>query len=90
MRKMNKRAIAPITATILLLTVSILIGAIAMNIGKKYSAAEETPVQESSIVISINDVLGDELKELQLKYITGKITREEYVEKEKLILSGSG
>lgn len=89
---MNKKALSPLAATILLVAFALVVGVVTMHVGRKYveeevEVKEETPF-ESSIIININDILGDELKELQIKYITGKITREEYLEKEEEVVGG--
>lgn len=86
---MNKKALSPLAATAILVILSILIGTATMSFGKKY--VEKTTVEkeetmapyQSAIVINIDDVLGDDLKELQIRYITGKISKEEYLEREK-------
>jgi flagellin-like protein len=90
---MNKKALSPLMATILLVVFALVVGTVTMNVGKEYvekTDTEETATEErptgSSIVIDINDVLGDDLKELQIMYITGKITKEEYLEMEKELI----
>jgi len=92
---MNKKALSPLMATVLLVVFALVIGTVTMNVGKSYvekeivsESKEDTESFQSAIVISIDDFLGDELKELQIKYITGKITKEEYFEKERDIIDG--
>ncbi len=86
---MNKRALSPLMATLLLVAFAIVVGAITMNWGKSYVEKIEVkePVEklESSIMISIKDV-DTPLKELQIKYITGQISEEEYLEQEKELI----
>ena len=83
---MNKRALSPLIATLLLVLFAIIIGAITMSWGKNYveHIEDKAPVEklESSIVISIKDI-NTPLKDLQVKHITGVISEEEYYEKEK-------
>ncbi|HII16706.1 TPA: hypothetical protein HA361_02210 [Candidatus Woesearchaeota archaeon] len=86
----GKRGLSPLVATIILVVFSLLIGTIVMSLGGKYTAVNEdagaSASTGSAMVISTDDFLGDPLKELQIKYITGKISREEYLEKEQEIL----
>ena len=89
----NKRALSPLVATVLLVVFALVIGTITMNWGRTYveSIKEEPEISvggvfESAVVISIKDI-DNPLKELQLEYITGKITKEEYVQKEKTLIN---
>ena len=87
---MNKKALSPLIATVLLVVFALVIGTVTMNLGKSYVEGEPTAEKEvepfeSSIIINIDDVLGDDLKELQIKYITGKITKEDVIESEVLL-----
>lgn len=81
---MNKKALSPLMATIILVVFALIIGTITMNLGKNYvdtlSPEGEDEVR-SSIVISINDI-DTPLKQLQIKHITGQISQEEYLEQE--------
>ncbi len=84
---MNKKAISPLVATFLLVVFALIIGTVAMNWGKNYvggvskqQTGEET--LEETITINPDDV-DTPLKKLQVEYITGKISEEEYVEKQK-------
>lgn len=87
----NRKALSPLIATILLVVFALLIGTITMNWGRSYveKIKEEPKVDffESSVVINIKDI-DTPLKELQIQYITGRITRTEYIEKEKELISG--
>lgn len=85
----NKRALSPLVATMLLVVFALVIGTITMNWGKSYvERIKEEPIAEfdSAVIISIKDI-DTPLKELQLQYITGKITKEEYIEKEKDLIN---
>ena len=87
---MNKKALSPLMATILLVVFALVIGMVTMNLGKGYVEETEHETGEGdgrgSVVINVDDVLEDELKELQLRYINGQISREEYLEQEKEIV----
>ena len=88
---MNKRAISPLIATILLVLFALVLGAITMNWGKSYVEAveEEKPTTIESLnaafIISIKS-LDTPLKELQIKHITDQLTEEEYLAQEKELL----
>jgi len=84
----NKRALSPLLATILLLVFALVIGTITINWGRSYvEKIQEEPAGgafDSAIIISIEDV-DTPLKQLQLQFITGKISEQEYKEREKAI-----
>lgn len=88
---MARRAISPLIATILLIAFALLIGTATMNWGKAYVDKIDTKKGtgdrfDSAIIISL-DKIDTPLKELQIKYITGQISAEEYFEKEKEVLN---
>ncbi len=90
----SKRALSPLIATILLVVFALVIGTITMNWGRSYvEKIKEEPVGvgadvfDSAVIISIKDI-DTPLKELQIDYITGKISEQEYIEKEKTLISG--
>ena len=90
-QKMNRKAISPLIATILLVVFALVIGTITMNWGRAYVENIEEPKEdakplESAIIISIKDI-NTPLKELQIDHITGKLTEEEYLEQEKGLVS---
>lgn len=83
---MNRKAISPLIATILLVVFALVIGTITMNWGRAYVEDIEEPKEdakplESAIIISIKDI-NTPLKELQIDHITGKLTEEEYLKQE--------
>lgn len=86
----NKRALSPLLATILLLVFALVIGTITINWGKAYvENIQEEPkvgVFDNAVIININDI-DTPLKELQLQYITKKITEQEYLEREKALIN---
>ena len=90
---MNRKAISPLIATILLIAFALVVGLVTMNWGKAYSSkigAEKEAAKnekfDSAVIISL-DKIDTPLKELQIKYITGQITTEKYLEKEKELLN---
>ncbi len=90
---MNKKALSPLVATLLLVISALVLGAVTMTWGRAYAegteeVAAEEPETESAIIISIKDI-DDPLKDLQIDYITNRITKYEYLEKEQELLSRS-
>jgi flagellin-like protein len=85
---MNKKGLSPLIATILLVVFALIIGTATMSWGKNYvSSVPDEPSQfASSFVISIEQI-DDPLKELQIRYITDKINRSEYLVREQQVLS---
>ncbi len=86
---MNRKALSPLMATLLLVVFAIVVGAITMSWGKNYveNLEHKEPVEklESAVVVSIKDI-DTPLKQLQIQYITGQISQEEYLEKEKELI----
>jgi len=82
---MNKKALSPLVATMILVVFALIIGAITMNWGKSYvESLEETEskdLKSGTILIDIEDVDSD-LKRLQIKHIRGMITEEEYLQQQ--------
>ncbi len=86
---MNKRALSPLIATVLLVVSALIIGTATMSWGKNYvdTIPEEKPESfGSSLVIDIKQ-LDNPLKDLQVKYITDRITLEEYLDEEQEVLN---
>lgn len=84
---MNKKGLSPLVATALLVVFALIIGTITMSWGKSYveGIGEEGEAFEDTVMISVEDV-DTPLKKLQLEYITGKISEDEYIEKEKELI----
>jgi len=84
---MNKKGLSPLMATIILVLFALVIGTITMNLGKDYvdTIGDEEEPQQSAIVINLQDV-NTPLKQLQVKYITDQISKEEYLELEKILI----
>jgi len=89
---MNKKALSPLLATVLLLVFALVIGTATMGWGKNFiekkslEQPKTTEPFDSAIIVSIR-MIDTPLKELQIKYITDQITEEEYLEKEKQLLT---
>jgi flagellin-like protein len=85
---MHKKALSPLIATILLVVFALIIGTATMSWGKNYveSLPSESETLGTSLVISIDQV-DNPLKELQIKYITDKISLDDYLEKEQHAIS---
>lgn len=85
----SKKALSPLVATILLVVFALIIGTATMSWGKNYvgNIPEEEDTQVgSSYVISRDDVKDSPLKKLQISYIYGDITLNEYLDREKVIV----
>ncbi|MFH2027722.1 MAG: hypothetical protein ABIJ08_01155 [Nanoarchaeota archaeon] len=83
---MNKKALSPLMATVILVVFALIVGTITMNWGKNYvSDLKGEPIKRTSIVIDIEDV-NTPLKELQIEYIKGEISLENYLQKEKELI----
>ena len=90
---MNKRAVSPLVATVFLVIFALIIGTATMNWGKSYVDKinrEDKPSQEKhgAIIISAEDI-DTPLKELQIEHISGRLTEQEYMLKEKELIGRS-
>lgn len=90
---MNKKALSPLVATILLVTFSLAIGTITMNWGKNY--VEKINLQDQredpktgTLIINYKDI-DTELKELQIRHVLGEISQSQYLEQEARLLGKS-
>jgi hypothetical protein len=83
---MNKKALSPLVATMILVVFALVIGAITMNWGKNYVEQISEEEQKIGLITISLEYLDSPLKKLQIDYITNKITLEQYLEKEKEIL----
>ncbi len=83
-KKMNKKALSPLIATILLVAFAIILGTIVMGWGKDYVAklgnVEPSTVYEEQIC-------EDPLVILQIRYAQGDISTQEYLQKKDVIKS---
>ncbi|MBD3164331.1 hypothetical protein GF323_03960 [Candidatus Woesearchaeota archaeon] len=85
----SKKGLSPLVATVLLVVFALVVGTATMSWGKNYVESipepDEDRIMGSSIVISI-DQIDNELKEAQIKYITGRLNLDEYLHEEETIL----
>ena len=79
---MNKKALKPLVATVVLVGISLLVGLITMNFGKSYSIGLEVEEEVSEDLVIDMRSIDTDLKELQILHITGKISEEEYLKRE--------
>lgn len=89
---LNKRALSPLVATILLVVFALIVGTATMNWSKNYveTVPDEFPEPTgSSIVISI-DQINNPLKELQIKYITDQLTLDQYITRQREVVQDLG
>ncbi len=84
---MNKKALSPLIATLLLVIFALILGAITMNFGK--TVVQEEQVKQSAYTISAASV-DNQLKEVQIDYLLGRITLDQYLEREKVALDEMG
>ena len=86
---MNTKGLSPLIATLLLVVFALVIGTATMNWGKAYvenvGEKEKAAVKEAVILIPYEKVDSD-LKRLQIDYLTGKINKETYIERERELL----
>jgi len=75
-----------LTATALLVVFALIIGTVTMSLANNYASVVPDEKPAATLVINLNQV-DTPLKELQIKYITGKLTLDEYLMQEQQILS---
>ena len=89
---MNKKALSPLVATILLVIFSLAIGTITMNWGKNYvekiNLQEEEETRTGTLIINYKDI-DTEIKELQIRHILGELSQSQYLEEETKLLGKS-
>ena len=82
---MNRRGLSPLVATVLLIAFAVALGAVIMSLGKSYvESIPETPV---GAAICDPTTVTDALQLLQIQFINGEITKEQYLVKEQQILT---
>lgn len=84
---MNKKGLSPLVATALLVVFALIIGTVAMSWGKNYvegvvKQQSKEKTFENTVMVNLDDI-NTSLKKLQLEYVTGEISEEEYLKKEK-------
>ena len=80
----SKRALSPLVATLVLVVFALIVGTMTMSWGKSYvdTIADEEPAQVEPRVIDSSQA-NTPLKRLQLDYIEGKISEDEYLARQK-------
>ncbi|MBS3136191.1 hypothetical protein J4401_04495 [Candidatus Woesearchaeota archaeon] len=100
---MNKKALSPLAATVILVVFALVIGAATMSWGKSYVSSipdEKEPAFKSSFLLSIEQMekqlkivgveqIDNSLKDLQMRYIRDEITLEEYLSQEEAAIKGA-
>ena len=83
---MNRRGLSPLVATVLLIAFAVALGAVIMSLGKSYV---ESILEEISTGDAVCDptTVTDTLQLLQIQFINGEITKEQYISKEQQILT---
>ncbi len=81
----GSKGLSPAIATIVLIIFAILLGSLVMAFGKDYveNLPADAPKQST---VCVKKISGDPLKDVQLEYIQGKLTRAEYLTKERAIV----
>lgn len=83
---MNRKALSPLIATIMLVVFALIIGTATMKWGESFVKASE-PVQQEQVLTAGNKIIvvDTPLKQLQLRFLYGEITEDEYLAEEKKI-----
>ncbi len=72
-------------ATVVLLVFAVLMGALVMTVGEEL--VQDIPDQKpSSSTVCLKEPRGDPLKTLQVQFLNGKISRSEYIAKERALI----
>ena len=80
---MNKRALSPLVATVMLVVFALLVGTLTMSwANATVKLPEDIP---STVTVTLYHI-DTPLKQLQLDYLSGKITLDQYLERERTIL----
>jgi len=77
---MNRKALSPLSSTIILLVISIIIGLVVMTWGRSYVEQAATP----EVVVEEDDTLFEDLNERLAK---GEITQGQYDQIKEVLLS---
>ncbi len=81
----NKKALSPLVATILLVAFALVIGTATMSWGRNYVSEEDIDTK-GRLECFDKSLVDNELKDLQLEYIVGEITLDQYIEKQQPIV----
>jgi len=83
---MNRRGLSPLVATVLLIAFAVALGAVIMSLGKSYVESIPEEISTGDAVCDPTTVT-DTLQLLQIQFINGEITKEQYISKEQQILT---
>ena len=80
----QKRALSPLVATLVLVVFSLVVGTLTMTWGETYVEAlpEEPPPVSGK---AIEQSAGSALDKLQVEYVEGRISEDEYLRKKKIL-----
>ncbi len=73
-------------ATVVLLVFAVLMGALVMTVGEELIQDIPEKPQSSASTICLKEPRGDPLKSLQVQFLDGKISRSEYIAKERALI----
>ena len=82
---MQKKALSPLAATIMLVVFALVVGTLTMSWGKGYvqNIPDNNELNTPGVIcIGKDQYRGDSLKELQVQYLFGKITIAQYKQQE--------
>ena len=87
---MNNRAVSPLVATIFLVIFALIIGTATMNWGKSYvdkiNREDQSSEQKHGAIIIGAEDIDTPLKELQIEHILGRLSEQDYLQKEKELI----
>lgn len=90
---MNKKALSPLIATVLLVAFALVIGTITMKWGENYvdeiNEQGKEEIKTGSVILNYQDI-DTPLKKLQLDFLAGKYSQEEYLQKERELFGQTG
>ncbi len=87
---MNKKALSPLAATVILLVFGLFLGIVVMSLqSAMITKIGEEKAETFGALVCFDPALMHEqpLKSLQLEFLKGEITKEEYIAKQKQILN---
>ncbi len=79
----SKGGISPIVATVLLVAFAVALGAVVMSWAR---GIEAEPITDFEGCIIEGPLPADPLIQLQIRYIRGEISKDEYIQQEKVLI----
>tara|TARA_Y100000310_G_scaffold345304_1_gene463559 strand:- start:3422 stop:3673 length:252 start_codon:yes stop_codon:yes gene_type:complete len=81
---MDKKGLTPGVATIILIIFALLLGSLVMAFGEDYvDAVPNSGPKKSTVCVKVSK---DPLKVLQVEYLNGKISKTQYLAREKQLI----